>query len=209
MVLSGHKGSVSCVRWGGSRIYSSSQDKTIKVWSNSGTLISTLTAHAHWVNHLALSTDHVLRTAYHDHTRIVPSTEEGKIAKAKERFTTAATIAGEITERVCSASDDLTIYLWSPSTSTKPLARLLGHQKQVNHVTFSPSGLLIASSSFDNHIKLWHGLTGAFLYSLRAHVRPVYMSCFSADSRLLVSSSADTTLKGMSLSRRIYIYMLG
>ena len=194
-VLSGHKGSVSCVRWGGLRIYSSSQDKTIKVWSNTGTLISTLTAHAHWVNHLALSTDFALRTAYHDHTGTIPSTEEGKITKAKDRFATAATIAGVETERLISASDDNTLYLWSPSTSTKPITRLLGHQKQVNHVTFSPSGLLIASSAFDNHIKLWHGLTGAFLYSLRSHVRPVYMSCFSADSRLLVSASADTTLK--------------
>jgi ribosome assembly protein 4 len=197
LVLSGHKGSVSCVRWGGTgRIYTSSEDKTIKIWDASkGTLITTLAAHAHWVNHLALSTDFVLRTAYHDHTGQFPATESAKVAKAKERFETAATINNEIVERVVSASDDFTIFLWHPSASTKPVARLLGHQKQVNHVTFSPNGLFIASAAFDNHVKLWSAVDGKFLFTLRAHVGPVYMTSFSADSRLLVSASKDTTLK--------------
>ncbi|KAL8811298.1 MAG: hypothetical protein Q9200_001909 [Gallowayella weberi] len=206
LVLSGHKSSISCVRWGGTgTIYTASHDKTIKLWdSTKGTLISTLTAHVHWVNHLALSTDFVLRTAYHDHTGSIPPTDDQKIAKAKQRFQTAARINNTLTERLVTASDDCTIYLWSPPTSfppsstnptIKPLARLLGHQKQVNHVTFSPSGTLIASSSFDNHIKLWNAFTGAFLHTLRGHVGAVYMSCFSPDSRLLVSGSKDTTLK--------------
>ena len=33
------------------------------------------------------------------------------------------------------------------------------------------------------------------LFSLKGHVAPVYQCCFSADSRLLVSASKDTTLK--------------
>ena len=139
MVLSGHKGSVSCVRWGGTcLIYTASEDKTIKVWNdNDGTLVHTLTSHAHWVNHLALSTDFVLRTAYHDHTGQIPDTEEAKIARARERYLKAATVQGEVVERLVSASDDFTMYLWELSKGTKPIARLMGHQKQVNHVTFS------------------------------------------------------------------------
>ncbi|KAI1779532.1 YVTN repeat-like/Quino protein amine dehydrogenase [Hypoxylon cercidicola] len=195
-VLSGHKGSVSCVRWGGTDlIYSASQDKTVKVWDAvNGTLKYTLASHAHWVNHLALSTDFVLRTAFYDHTKNVPTTTEEKRAKAKERFEKAAKQQGKIAERVISASDDFTMYLWDPEQGTKPLARLLGHQKQVNHVLFSPDGSLIASSSWDNSIKLWNR-DGKFLTTLRAHVAPVYQSAFSADSRLLVSGSRDTTLK--------------
>lgn len=202
-VLSGHAASVTCIRWGGTgHIYTASQDKTVKIWNTSkGTLIQTLSAHAHWVNHLALSTDFVLRTAYHDHTGLVPSTQEAKLAKAKKRFTDAATLNNEIVERLVTASDDFTIYLWEPSRTTKPLARLHGHQKQVNHVTFSPDGLYIASSSFDNHIKLWSARDGAFLSTLRGHVGPVYMSCFSPDSRLLVSGSKDTTLKVWDVAR--------
>ena len=203
-VLSGHKANVSCVRWGGTgRIYTSSHDKTIKMWdSKAGTLIHTLSAHAHWVNHLALSTDFVLCTAFHDHTGDVPASEEAKIAKARERFKKAATINNEVVERLVSASDDCTMYLWEPSKSTKPLERLLGHQKQVNHVTFSADGHYIASAGWDNHVKLWNARDGNFIATLRGHVGPVYVTCFSPDSRLLVSGSKDTTLKVWDLRTR-------
>lgn len=155
-----------------------------------------MNAHAHWVNHLALSTDFVNRTAFHDHTRKIPDSDEAKVAKAKERFLKAATIQGEVVERLVSASDDFTMYLWEPSKSTKPVARMLGHQKQVNHVEFSPDGLLIASAAFDNHTKLWNARDGKFINTLRGHVGPVYQCAFSPDSRLLVTGSKDTTLKG-------------
>jgi ribosome assembly protein 4 len=195
--LTGHKASVTCVKWGGTGlIYTSSHDKTVKVWeASTGTLKYTLTAHAHWVNHLALSTDFVLRTAFHDHTGRVPSTDEEKLVKAKERFSKAATVSGDVLERLATASDDCTMYLWTPLTSRKHVARLTGHQKQVNHVTFSPDGMYLASAGFDNHVKLWSARDGTFLFSLKGHVAPVYQCCFSADSRLLVSASKDTTLK--------------
>lgn len=218
IVLTGHKGSVTCVRWGGTgKLYTSSHDKTIKVWdSKEGTLIQTLAAHAHRVNHLALSTDFVLRTAFHDHSKEIPDAELEKLETAKKRFEKAATINNKITERLVSASDDFTMYLWDPATTSKPVARLLGHQKEVNYVTFSPDMAHIASAGFDNHVKLWNARDGKsvtilkngllllllltiscfrFITTLRGHVGAVYQCCFSADSRLLVSSSQDTTLK--------------
>lgn len=198
MALTGHKGCVSCVKWGGAGwIYSASHDRSVKVWDASkGTLVHTLNAHAHWVNHLALSTDFVLRTGYYDHKgkKEVPETVEGKRRKARERYEAAVTPAGGI-ERLVTASDDCTMYLWEPSKSTKPLQRMVGHQKQVNHVTFSCDGVLIASAGFDNHVKLWQAQDGKFLHTLRGHVGPVYQCAFSPDSRLLVSGSKDTTLK--------------
>jgi ribosome assembly protein 4 len=124
-----------------------------------------------------------------------PDTEDGKVAKAKERFLKAATIQGEVVERLVSASDDFTMHLWDPSKGTQPIARMVGHQKQVNHVTFSPDGLLIASAGFDNHTKIWNARDGKFINTLRGHVAPVYQCCFSADSRLLVTASKDTSLK--------------
>ncbi|KAF2185030.1 F-box/WD repeat-containing protein pof1 [Zopfia rhizophila CBS 207.26] len=195
--LTGHKGNVTCVKWGGTgKIYTSSHDKTIKVWSaSSGSLLHTLSGHAHWVNHLALSTDSVLRTSFHDHTRTIPPTQEEKLAKAKSRFEKASTIGGEIVERLATASEDCTLFLWTPHTSTKPVTRMTGHQKQVNQVSFSPDGTILASCAFDNHVKIWSARDGKFLFSLRAHVGPVYMTSFSADSRLLASCSKDTTIK--------------
>lgn len=196
-VLSGHKGSVTCVKWGGlGFIYTTSHDKTIKVWdASTGQLKHTLASHAHWINHLALSTDFANRSGFFDHTGNIPHSAEEKRRKAEDRFAKASTIAGKSVERLVSASDDCTMYLWTPLSTTKPLARLTGHQKQVNHVTFSPDGIYIASAGFDNHVKLWSARDGKFLFSLRGHVAPVYQCCFSADSRLLVSCSKDTTLK--------------
>src|ERR1051325_1902879 len=63
-------------------------------------------------------------------------------------------------ERLVSGSDDFTMFFWEPSTSKKSIARLTGHQKLVNHVSFSPDGHLFASASFDNTVKLWDGFTG-------------------------------------------------
>lgn len=162
MSLTGHKGSVTCVRWGGTgKIYTASHDRTIKVWNaTNGTLIQTLSSHGHRVNHLALSTDFVLRTAYHEHTGKVPQEESEKVAAAKKRFEQAATINNKIVEKLVSASDDFTMYLWEPESSNKPVARLLGHQKEVNHVTFSPDMAYIASAGFDNHVKLWNARDG-------------------------------------------------
>lgn len=49
------------------------------------------------------------------------------------------------------------MYLFDPINSgTKPLARLQGHQKQVNYVIFSPDTKTIASAGWDNHTRLWN-----------------------------------------------------
>lgn len=176
-VLSGHKSSVACVRWGGTDlIYTGSHDKTIRVFDAvKGTLVHSLTAHAHWINHIGLSSDHALRTAYFEHgSKEIPATEEAKREKAKERFERAAKINGKVAERIVSASDDFTMYLWDPTNNgTKPVARLLGHQNKVNQVQFSPDGTLIASVGWDNSVKLWNARDGKFLKSLRGHVAPV------------------------------------
>jgi ribosome assembly protein 4 len=58
--------------------------------------------------------------------------------------------------------------------SKTPIARMTGHQQLINQVLFSPDGRWILSASFDKSVKLWDGLTGMFVATMRAHVGPVY-----------------------------------
>ncbi|SCV01454.1 LAMI_0G11606g1_1 [Lachancea mirantina] len=198
MTLSGHTNSVSCIKWGGSGIvYSGSHDKTIRAWDidGGGKCTNILKSHAHWVNHLSLSTDYALRIGPFDHTGEKPSSPEEAQIKALRNYEKVAKKNGHLEELMVTASDDFTMYLWNPTKATKPIIRMTGHQKLVNHVAFSPDGRYIVSASFDNSIKLWDGRNGNFLATFRGHVASVYQVAWSSDCRLLVSCSKDTTLK--------------
>ena len=207
--LSGHSASITTVKWGGEGlIYTASQDRTIIVWAVEQTehtmsvkVIRHLKDHAHWVNSLALSTDHFCRTGPYDHTSTA-----GQIFTKQEAFDAAVKRysegVGQKKELLVSCSDDFSMFLWSPTDSNKPLQRLVGHQQLVNDVVFSPDGNHIASASFDKSVRLWNGRTGKFAYTFRGHVGSVYSCVFSADSRYLLSASKDSTVKLWDLRTR-------
>eukprot|EP01029_Cantina_marsupialis_P015447 TRINITY_DN338_c0_g1_i1.p1 TRINITY_DN338_c0_g1~~TRINITY_DN338_c0_g1_i1.p1 ORF type:complete len:494 (+),score=167.11 TRINITY_DN338_c0_g1_i1:105-1484(+) len=193
--FTGHTSSVESVVWGAfGLIYSASRDRTIRVWAAKDMkLVRELKGHAHRVNHLCLNTEHLCRVGAFDYKkRIFESTDEA-YAIACEKFEEFKRNNGS--EKLISCSDDFTIYLWDPVNDKKPVARLIGHQQIVNHVSFSPDGRYIASAGFDKKIKLWNGRTGKFIRTLTGHVGAVYRVCWSADSRLIASASKDATCK--------------
>jgi ribosome assembly protein 4 len=108
VILSQHTDAVSCVKWGGENlIYTASRDKTVKVWDSNGKLVRSLIGHAHWINTMALSTDHILRLGMFD---LDCSTEDIETCKKKalERYKKFVRINGS--EKMITGSDDFTMY---------------------------------------------------------------------------------------------------
>jgi hypothetical protein len=118
-------------------------------------MVRSLDMHGHWINSIALSSDHVMRNS-------PPTESEAKLTPA-QRYAKAT---GGEEERMVSCSDDHTLCLWLPCSSKKPVARMTGHMQPVNHVAFSPDGSMIASASFDKSVKIWDGRTGSRAFSI-------------------------------------------
>ncbi len=70
-----------------------------------------------------------------------------------------------------------------------------GHAKQVNGVSFSPDGKMLATASGDNTVKLWDTSTGKEVKTLTGHTNSVIGVSFSPDGKMLASGSHDDTVK--------------
>jgi WD40 repeat protein/uncharacterized caspase-like protein len=75
---------------------------------------------------------------------------------------------------------------------TQEINRLDGHTEQVNSVSYSPEGQLIASGSDDKTVRIWKP-DGTLLHQLKNHRDRVLNVSFNSDGTL-VSTSADGTV---------------
>jgi WD40 repeat protein len=71
---------------------------------------------------------------------------------------------------------------------------LEGHEGEVECVTFSPCGNLIASSSINATVYVWHVLSGAESLVLLGHKGFVVCVSFSHDGQQIALRSADMTV---------------
>jgi eukaryotic-like serine/threonine-protein kinase len=84
--------------------------------------------------------------------------------------------------------------VWDVATGTL-VEHLSGHHDEVKCVTVSPDGLLLASASVDQTVRLWDTASWKELRTLRGHEMGVFSAAFSSDGQQLVSAGQDERLQ--------------
>jgi WD40 repeat protein len=198
--LSLHQGEVKSVAFSpdGQTIASADEDKTIKLWSPDGTLITSLKGHRDRIWQVIFSPDgHLLASASTDNTVKLWQIKTGKtpvllktLVGHRDGVRGAAFSADG--QMLASASDDKTVKLWKRDGTL--ITTLTGHTAVINGVAFSADGQMLASASDDKTVKLWKR-DGTLITTLTGHTDIVNKVAFSPDGQLLASTSWDKTIK--------------
>lgn len=201
--LKGHTGSVFWAGWSpdGTRIVTTSNDRTARVWDSTGKELAKL-EHPNDVVDAA-----VWRP---DGARLVTASWD-RIARVWDVSTAKELVRlvghnGFITKLVWStdgsliltASDDGTARLWDAETG-RPILRM-DHNDSVATVAWSPDRSRIATASIDNTARIWDATTGKELSRLEGHDGGVLSAQWSPDGTQIVTASGDRSTRIWSLA---------
>lgn len=201
--LEGHTGGLSYVEFSpdDQLIATASEDKTAKIWSIDGKILTTLEGH----------TGKVIKIRFSPDSKLVATTSEDNTAKIwRLDGKLLTTLKGHIAsvndisfspdnKLIATASEDKTVNIWNANGR---FLRTLPHEASITAIRFSSDGRLLATASQDDIVKLW---------SLdREGSKPITINNYGAidiqfgtDRKTLIFPNKDKTIKFWSLDGRL------
>lgn len=185
------------------KILASCDDRQLTLWDiDTGEQKNKWNDKFYGVNKIAFSPDgKILATTFIDGTITIWDVEKGLKKKFKAHGT-ALSVAFSLDGSVLATSGEdkeFPIKIWDVKT-WKLLSAFKGHQEnildavRVWSVEFSPDGETIATSSFDNTVKIWDWKNRRELQNLKGHDDLSRATAFSSDGKL-IATGGDGQIK--------------
>jgi WD40 repeat protein len=196
--LTGHESEINDASFSNDSLHivTASADDTCRVWDSATgeTVLSFVCGHD--VNFVSFGPHRILTTARDNSTTVFDSTTgksisiimepEGKLKKATFADDGVALLT---------LSDDGVLRRWEPRQSNSKTVRLSGGDFSMRSAIFSPDKQRIVTMSDGNRnrAQLWDPHTGVLVGPLDGHSSEIVFAQFSADSKLIVTTSRDGT----------------
>ena len=217
-----HSTSVNSISFSpeGKTLVSADNEGWIKLWrTHDGYTIDSLKGHNHAINDVSFSSDgKILASASADKSvKLWDTKKRSMLATLTEHTSEILDVDFSPNSNIlATASMDKTVKIWRieiPETMLKQeklpqtlkvilLKTLKGHSNQVNTVSFSPDGKILASASSDQTIKLWEVKEGTLLETLNGHKQSIWRVNFSPNGKIIASASSDKSVKLWDLNGR-------
>jgi WD40 repeat protein len=194
--FTGHAEGVDSVAFNdmGTQLLTGSNDSTARTWDiKSGAEIQKFTGHAgSTIRRVAFHPDgkHALSAGRDNYVRMWNLETGNQVKKYKSSGKWADSLAitrdGKYLAIAGTSESGREVYVYDIASGDR-LIECTGHTEGLTHVSFSPDGKRILSSSYDGTVRLWSRETGQELYRFPAWGEFLWSAEFSPDGQSFLS----------------------